>query len=632
MSILEGLLRGTGQASNFIGAQEQRRIAAEAAAREQSDFDQERLVESDNRLMAQGRREGYILADPKTGRLRLSDTFDERLAAGDQAAQEFAIGVANRGSRNRVPAGFQIDEIKSIKGQDGVTRYAVGGANADGSRGVLTVDGSSTDSSIAKQFDGSELAGFARLAFNSRNGFLYNQNLVDLNSFQNSLDLVASQVAENIFDATQGNPEVQRAAGAVIANSETDEERVENINKLAADVGVEPIPQEIADQAKTQSDSDPESATTPAPTDNSARIAKLEKELAAIEGRKTGTSRANVRAAERKRAEIQRLKDESEPEPESKGIRGRVLAGRNRASGGSPIPAQVEEVVAPVVEGKTIAEIDEAVDNGELRVDPATARAAAEDLQNEGVNTAADLAKLDPRRQAFAYAMIIASTPNDGNRRAVRDQLINVLETGVTDRGDAVMKAQQIQNTRDRLILDSEMWIDKLSQRGATVANEALQEITDTIYPLDEETGLSSSKRLTIQSANTLANRTFPKLLQAINQFEASKNYAAWAQATPTLNQAVSFVVQGLAEDGSPGLLASLGALFNPDPSGNYDADLSNIFLRDGKLIYTQAGKPVGKPVSIGQLKGINDNLASLVVQSAKLNQARKDAEEANKG
>ena len=632
MSILEGLLRGTGQASNFIGAQEQRRIAAEQAAREQSNFDRERLVESDNRLMAQGRREGYILADPKTGRLRLSDTFDERLAAGDQAAQEFAIGVANRGSRNRVPAGFQIDEIKSIKGQDGVTRYAVGGANADGSRGVLTVDGSSTDSSIAKQFDGSELAGFARLAFNSRNGFLYNQNLVDLNSFQNSLDLVASQVAENIFDATQGNPEVQRAAGAVIANSETDEERVENINKLAADVGVEPIPQEIADQAKTQSDSDPESATTPAPTDNSARIAKLEKELAAIEGRKTGTSRANVRAAERKRAEIQRLKDESEPEPESKGIRGRVLAGRNRASGGSPIPAQVEEVVAPVVEGKTIAEIDEAVDNGELRVDPATARAAAEDLQNEGVNTAADLAKLDPRRQAFAYAMIIASTPNDGNRRAVRDQLINVLETGVTDRGDAVMKAQQIQNTRDRLILDSEMWIDKLSQRGATVANEALQEITDTIYPLDEETGLASSKRLTIQSANTLANRTFPKLLQAINQFEASKNYAAWAQATPTLNQAVSFVVQGLAEDGSPGLLASLGALFNPDPSGNYDADLSNIFLRDGKLIYTQAGKPVGKPVSIGQLKGINDNLASLVVQSAKLNQARKDAEEANKG
>ena len=50
-------------------------------------------------------------------------------------------------------------------------------------------------------------------------------------------------------------------------------------------------------------------------------------------------------------------------------------------------------MVAPVVEGKTIAEIDEATDNGELRVDPETARAAAEDLQNEGVNTAADLAR-----------------------------------------------------------------------------------------------------------------------------------------------------------------------------------------------------------------------------------------------
>ena len=631
-TILDGLQRGANRSRSYFDRQTNRRLAAEQGAREQSNFDRGLLVEADNKLMYQGRREGFIVADPETGRLSLSKTFDERLAAGDAAAQDFGIQIANRGSGRRVPSGFQIDEFKSIKGEDGVTRYAVGGANEDGSRGVLTVDGSSEDTSVAKQFDGTELAGFARLAFNARDGFLYNQNVVDLNSYQNSLDLIAGQKGEQVLDAFEGNPEVQRAAAAVIANSETDEERVENINKLAVDAGVEPIPEEVVDQAKTQSDPDPESAAKPAPKDNSAQIAKLEKELAAIEGRKTGSSRANVRAAERKRAEIQRLKDESEPEPESKGVTGRVLAGRNRASGGSPIPAKVEQVIAPVVEDKTIAEIDEAVDNGDLQIDQETAAAAAKDLQEQGVETAADLAKLDPRRQAFAYAMIVASTPNDGNRVNVRNQLINILETGVSDRGDAAMKAQQIQNTRDRLILDSEQWIDKLSQRGATVANEALQEIIDTIYPVDEETGLASSARLTVQSANTLANRTFPKLLQAIEQFKASKNYAAWGQTTPTLNQAVSFVVQGLAEDGSPGLLASLGALFNPDPSGNYDADLSNIFLRDGKLIYMQAGKPVGKPISIGQLKGINDNLASLVVQSAKVNQARKDAEEANKG
>lgn len=630
-TILDGLQRGANRSRSYFDRQTNRRLAAEQGAREQSNFDRGLLVEADNKLMYQGRREGFIVADPETGRLSLSKTFDERLAAGDAAAQDFGIQIANRGSGRRVPSGFQIDEFKSIKGEDGVTRYAVGGANEDGSRGVLTVDGSSEDTSVAKQFDGTELAGFARLAFNARDGFLYNQNVVDLNSYQNSLDLIAGQKGEQVLDAFEGNPEVQRAAAAVIANSETDEERVENINKLAVDAGVEPIPEEVVDQAKTQSDPDPESAAKPAPKDNSAQIAKLEKELAAIEGRKTGTSRANVRAAERKRAEIQRLKDESEPEPEGKGITGRVLAGRNRASGGSPIPAQVEEAAAPVVEGKTIAEIDEGVDDNKLALSPEIAQAAAENLQAQGVNSAEDLVKLDDRQLAYAYAFITASTPA-AQRPGVRDKLINLLETGVSDRGDAAMKAQQIQNTRDRLILDSEQWIDKLSQRGATVANEALQEIIDTIYPVDEETGLASSARLTVQSANTLANRTFPKLLQAIEQFKASKNYAAWGQTTPTLNQAVSFVVQGLAEDGSPGLLASLGALFNPDPSGNYDADLSNIFLRDGKLIYMQAGKPVGKPISIGQLKGINDNLASLVVQSAKLNQARKDAEEANKG
>ena len=630
-TILDGLQRGANRSRSYFDRQTSRRLAAEQGAREQSKFDSNALIDADNKLFAQGRREGFIVADPETGRLSLSKTFDERLAAGDAAAQDFGIQIANRGSGRRVPSGFQIDEFKSIKGEDGVTRYAVGGANEDGSRGVLTVDGSSEDTSVAKQFDGTELAGFARLAFNARDGFLYNQNVVDLNSYQNSLDLIAGQKGEEVIDAFEGNPEVQRAAAAVIANSETDEERVENINKLAVDAGVEPIPAEVVDQAKTQSDSDPESATESAPTDNSAQIAKLEKELAAIEGRKTGTSRANVRAAERKRAEIQRLKDDSEPEPESKGITGRVLAGRNRASGGSPIPPIVEEAAAPVVEGKTIKQIDEGVDDNKLAMSPEIAQAAAENLQAQGVNSAEDLVKLDDRQLAYAYAFITASTPA-AQRPGVRDKLINLLETGVSDRGDSVMKAQQIQNTRDRLILDSEEWIDKLSQRGATVANEALQEIIDTIYPVDEETGLSSQKRLTVPAANTLANRTFPKLMQALDQFEASKNYAAYLQAKPVLNQAVSFVVQGLAADGSPGLLASLGALFNPDASGNYDADLSNIFLRDGKLIYTQADKPVGKPVSIGQLRGINDNLASLVVASAKLNQAAKDAEKANKG
>ena len=623
MSILEGLLRGTGQASNFIGAQEQRRIAAEQAAREQSNFDRERLVESDNRLMAQGRREGYILADPKAGRLRLSDTFNERLAAGDQAAQEFAIGVANRGSGNRVPAGFQIDEIKPIKGQDGVTRYAVGGANADGSRGVLTVDGSSTDSSIAKQFDGSELAGFARLAFNSRNGFLYNQNLVDLNSFQNSLDLVAAQVGENILDATQGNPEVQRAAGAVIANSETDEERVQNINKLAADVGVEPIPQQIVDQAKTQSDSDPESAAKPAPKDNSAQIAKLEKELAAIEGRKTGTSRANVRAAERKRAEIQRLKDESEPEPESKGITGRVLAGRNRASGGSPIPAQVEEVVAPVVEGKTIAEIDEAVDNGELRVDPETARAAAEDLQNEGVNTAADLAKLDPRRQAFAYAMIVASTPNDGNRRAVRDQLINVLETGVSDRG---AEARQ----QERLALDQQKFIrqlrkdrDDLRKLNVPAIQKFTQELLD--FNFDDEGRLTGDRKAFFTTANRLIPSIQAQTLLAENDPETR------SLLRRTGNQALGLVLQNMAASGNyGGAVDSFVAAFRPDVNNNINADLTGIDS-DGELIFygvrdgtDKDGRPTyrrqGEGVEITELRKINPDVANLLVKVAEDN------------
>ena len=433
--------------------------------------------------------------------------------------------------------------------------------------------------------------------------------------------MVASQVAENIFDATQGNPEVQRAAGAVIANSETDEERVENINKLAADVGVEPIPQEIADQAKTQSDSDPESATTPAPKDNSAQIAKLEKELAAIEGRKTGTSRANVRAAERKRAEIQRLKDESEPEGE--GIMSKVLAAQNRTFGGSPIPAQVEEVVAPVVEGKTIAEIDEAGDNGALRVDPETARAAAEDLQNEGVNTAADLAKLDPRRQAFAYAMIIASTPNDGNRRAVRDQLINVLETGVSDRG---AEARQ----QERLALDQQKFIrqlrkdrDDLRKLNVPAIQKFTQELLD--FNFDDEGRLTGDRKAFFTTANRLIPSIQAQTLLAENDPETR------SLLQRTGNQALGLVLQNMAASGNyGGAVDSFVAAFRPDVNNNINADLTGIDS-DGELIFygvrdgtDKDGRPTyrrqGEGVAITELRKINPDVANLLVKVAEDN------------
>ena len=340
--------------------------------------------------------------------------------------------------------------------------------------------------------------------------------------------------------------------------------------------------------------------------------------MAAIEGRKTGTSRANVRAAERKRAEIQRLKDESEPEPESKGITGRVLAGRNRASGGSPIPAQVEEVVAPVVEGKTIAEIDEAVDNGELRVDPETARAAAEDLQNEGVNTAADLAKLDPRRQAFAYAMIIASTPNDGNRRAVRDQLINVLETGVSDRG-----AEDRQQAR--LELDYQKFARNLRNDRQRI-NETNNTFAQNMYKdlqanFDEDGNLTTSRGDIFR----LANEYLPRIQQQATIATTNESRAAIKRLGG--DTTLSLVMQQMAASGDYGTVVdSFLEKFRPGVDGQIKSDLSAIST-DGEMIFYgvrsgSGSRRQGEGVKISELRKLNSDVANLLVNIANSNEA----------
>lgn len=619
MSILDGLIRGSSQASNYIGAQQQRRLAAEQGAREQSEFEQGQRAQDYTNVFVRLRDQGFVTVDTsaENPRLRLSNDFNTRLASGDAIAQQAAIDISNRGLQGKVPEGFKIDRIDTVKDEDGNSTYIVGGVNADGSRGVLTEQGTSDDNALAKQFGGDELFKQVQFAFQDRNGVLYGQRAVDLNSFANSRDLIIANAQGELFAGLQNNPAAQRQAAATIATSETPEEEAELTNQLRQDVGLPPV------DIPTESEPEPESASTPAakpaPTDNSAQIAKLEKELAAIEGRKTGSSRANVRAAERKRAEIQRLKDESEPEGE--GIMSKVLAAQNRTFGGSPIPAKVEQVIAPVVEDKTIAEIDEAVDNGDLQIDQETAAAAAKDLQEQGVETAADLAKLDPRRQAFAYAMIVASTPNDGNRRAVRDQLINILETGVSDRGQSGREDFKAETGRMNAIQAARTFglqVRKYEDQNNDDAGKFVSKFYKEIYEdnFDEDGNLTGDPGAVKRLAN-----------QYVRQIQANAATYDTPQAQQlaknALNTALSLTVQVLADEGkSGGIVDSFQSLFRKDVSGTTSYDVSGL-VRAGDLIYYRERdaqgdlSPRGEGVSINALRKVDPDLANMIVTIA---------------
>jgi len=632
MSILEGLAAGVRQGQNYAGVRQQRRLAAEQGAREQSEFEQGQRAQDYTNVFVRLRDQGLISVDTsaENPRIRLSKEFNTRLASGEAIAQQAAIDISNRGLQGKVPEGFKIDRIDTVKDEDGNSTFIVGGVNADGSRGVLTEQGTSDDNALAKQFGGDELFKQVQFAFQDRNGVLYGQRAVDLNSLANSRDLIIANGQGEIFEALQSNPAAQRQAAATIATSETPEEEAELTNQLRQDVGLPPV----AIPTESEPESEPEAASTPAakpaPKDNSAQIAKLEKELAAIEGRKTGTSRANVRAAERKRAEIQRLKDESEPEPESKGITGRVLAGRNRASGGSPIPPIVEEAVAPVVEDKTIAEITEAVENGDLQIDQQTAAAAAKDLQEQGVNTAADLAKLDPRRQAFAYAMIIASTPNDGNRRAVRDQLINIIETGVSDRGQSGREDFKAETGRMNAIqaaktfgLQVRKYIDQNNDQAGKDVSKFYKEIYEDNF--DEDGKLTGDPG----AVKRLANQYVKQIYADSIGYDTPQ---AQQLANQALNTAVSLTVQVLADEGkSSGIVDRFQSLFRKDVSGTTSYDVSGL-VRAGDLIYYRERdaqgdlSPRGTGVSINALRKVDPDLADMIVEIAD-NNAKSGAE-----
>ena len=618
-TILDGLQRGANRSRSYFDRQTSRRLAAEQGARAQSDFEQSERDQDYTNVFVRLRDQGLVTVDTDADnpRIRLSKDFNTRLAAGDAIAQQAAIDIANRGLQGKVPDGFNIDRIDTIKDEGGNSTFVVGGVNADGSRGVLTEQGTSDDNDLAKQFGGDELFKQVQFAFQDRNGVLYGQRAVDLNSFANSRELIIANGQGELFAALQSNPAAQRQAAATIAASDTPEEEAELTNQLRQDVGLPAV--EIPPEPEPEPDPEPEAASTPAakpaPTDNSAQIAKLEKELAAIEGRKTGSSRANVRAAERKRAEIQRLKDESEPEEQ--GFMSRILATPVRTPGAPPIPAKVEQVIAPVVEDKTIAEIDEAVDNGDLQIDQETAAAAAQDLREQGVETAADLAKLDPRRQAFAYAMIIASTPNDGNRRAVQDQLINILETGVSDRG--VEARQQAQLDLDYQKLARNLFNDR--QR----INETNNTFVQTMYKdlqanFDEGGNLTTSRNDIFQ----LANEYLPRIQQ---QATIATTDESRASINRLGNTTLSLVMQQMAASGNYGTAVdSFLKLFRPGVDGQINADLSGI-SSDGEMIFYGVRSGSGsrrqdEGVKISELRKLNSDVANLLVNIANSNEA----------
>ena len=341
----------------------------------------------------------------------------------------------------------------------------------------------------------------------------------------------------------------------------------------------------------------------------------MEDELATIENRKTGNRRANVRRAQKKRAEINRLKEEQEPEEQ--GFSSRILTTPVQKPGAAVLPTIVEERVAPVVENKTVAEIDEAIEKGEVPTDPETVAAAAQDLQEQGVETVQDIAKLDPRRQAFAYAMIVASTPNDGNRVAVRNQMINILETGVSDRGEEARKQSDVRRQWASLGQSIRKYEQGVNKDAAAAANSLRTSLYDDNF--DDDGNLTGS----LAAVKRIANEKIPSIYaQAI----AADTTESQELLIETANMSLGLVLQQMAEAGeSGGALDSFVSLFRSDVSGTLSPDVSKIQIAGDTLYYREMDDQgdvarVGEGVKIDELRKVSPEIADLLKAIAEEN------------
>jgi hypothetical protein len=650
MSILEGLAAGIRQGQNYAGVRQQRRLAEEEnkranrrleldenqesrlAAAEQraigieSDANRERDAKFEDTQLARRQRDASrvysnMLADGFTeiddeGFVGLSGSYKTKLLDGDEFAQGYFLQKLNFAKRDFVPADFKVDRInQTVDPETGERLFTVGGSYEDGRGGVLTESGASDDSAAGKLFTEQELFGLARTAFRGTDGILQTQTQqyggYDRTAYRNAINLGLTQ--GNIFDKLSSNPAAQRQVQAILGSAETPKEEVELTNQIAADVGVAPVKKEESAETDTEQKQQPE--------DNSDRIAELEAQLREIQARPTAGKRGNVNAASKIRAEIRRL----QPKPKDSNA-GRTRGERKFA----PLPAVVEEQLAPTVENKTKEEIDALTDNGEVVVTEAAANAMSKELQQEGVETVEDIVKLDPRRQMYMYAMLVAAAP-EGNRPAIRDKMTNILETGISDRGESVRKTQDTvsrqlnaETNRGEFKLKYDKYVDQLDEGSQSAANDLFEQLQDVIYPIDPETGQAQPARLNRQSANTLANRIFPQLRRERGKFIRAGNLAGLEAIDEVMNQTLSFIVQSVANDANPGLLDKFFNLFNQDPSGNFDGDLSNIFKRDGKFVYMQGNRVVGDPLPVGALKNLNVNLFKLVDDAATQNNLQK--------
>lgn len=412
--------------------------------RDATEFETEQFVELSGDLFVRAGKYGLVSSSDAT---RLDeDVLAGQLQTGDRNATALSLQVLNEGTLPK-PKGFKYTQIR--KGPNG--GLSVIGRYEDGSMGVLTAEGTveKTDKVLildpkqAARAVSNEWLNFRVLdGAKGRAGSEYmammGVNQADINARSQAADEQATVVTT--IDA-QGDPAASRSFRTVLALAETDEERRQLVRQTAIDLGI-PVPEPTAPEQAPEPTREREGVrtvveTAPFPISggmkeriiNESR-ADIQTELDALKRKNEVGGQTGSRGAAQRKARDRRI---AKLEAKLADIDGKTPAEAPK----TPVMdteawGQFEETVIQRVDGMSDEEIDAAVDSGELTLTVDQVNVMGQRMQEAGVQSIADVAKLPTNEQLAARVLLAVVAPDEKARERARMEISNLKETGTT--------------------------------------------------------------------------------------------------------------------------------------------------------------------------------------------------------
>jgi hypothetical protein len=429
MSLLDGLagigvgLAGAGSA--FAAREEAERLDRELAIREAQEG--RAAAQERERLDVNAANQNMIMVDDADLWNATKTRIDPAKAAAKlEAGDAASIAAMKNIARTSGLIDPSVKDIRFVKAPDG-KGWVIQTSNEDGTFGVITADGSKDPNAPVAKF--ATLEDFVKSA---------DVALGASRRIQTAYDIQGALAAEGIVDADLSELE------ASIANQPVEQQVAIRRGVVAGAANIED-PTERQQFIDSVASGEPPPEPEPKPEPKPEQIGRNQEMLRRIEERKMDSGLEEKRAQlKTEEARLENLEKSGRSKNAARGARNRVnrlkeeIAELEPATFTMDTPEQQASVDKVVEETKDMPtdQVVEKVMSGEVTMSPQDQAAVATQLQQAGVQTVNDLAKLENRRdRAMARVAMIAAigggkNPDLATRRDMLQQISNIFETG----------------------------------------------------------------------------------------------------------------------------------------------------------------------------------------------------------